>query len=251
MLYSFEGDPEQPGTLRDAIYCGVGFFARRKNWSAFVTVSHVVPEKLKSNERIGIADIRRKQPFWFEEVLRHPVADLACFPVPIAEVPEGMQTLPILENLSALPQGTSVGSYGFPFTDRRPPEQGGPLIYFSSVYYSGYIAAAWNQEYLFECGIRSAFQVNYGLSFDCPGGLSGAPLFAAFGGTMYACGLVYGNWRTEQTLEEFVEEYQDERRTERVRINRVVRFGMASGVEELRYFEAEPRGPQFMREAGE
>lgn len=234
MLYNFSGGSEELGDLRDAFYLGVGSFVRLTDqWSAFVTVAHILPVQLEPTQRIGIAHIGQGQPYWFDEISRHPKADLAWAPIPLAEVPENMQLLSLLDRRLMLPQGTKVGSYGFPFSDRTKAEQGGTCVTFNPIFYAGYIATAWSQEYLETVGIRHGFLTNYGLSFDCPNGLSGAPLLASFGGPLCISGLIYGNRRLEQTLDEFVEERQDGRGTERFTLTRVAHFGVASGLEEL------------------
>ncbi len=76
-----------------------------------------------------------------------------------------------------------------------------------------------------------AHELNYSLDFECPHGLSGAPLLVPVGDTLAVAGVVYGNTKTQFLLDEFVEVKGE--REERHEQYEVYHFGLATGVADL------------------
>lgn len=215
-------------------FLGSGFFVQLtpedKN-IIFVTARHVVAHKLEAHQRIGIGCLYTKGYFWWNHFKLHNSADLAVAQVIRATMPEWIAPLPVFSPSETLELGTAVFSFGFPLSTSTRDVKGKFSIELNEVFYAGYISSIHDRQYL--TNVFMPYKTNYSLSFECPKGLSGAPLMIrSLQRGPVVCGVVYGN-RTTQYLIESREELQSGNVIERESSYRYYHFGLASSMAEF------------------
>jgi hypothetical protein len=139
---------------------------------------------------------------------------------------------PMVLGPERLELGDPAASYGFPFSGAKHQEGGRNLVRIEKMFFRGHVRTNWGGAD-FDGLVPRPFGVNYGLSFACPSGLSGAPLLAARDdGGLSVAGIVYGNRIVEFQLRAYEEVLRDGA-VERNRELDAHHFGLASDLTEL------------------
>lgn len=224
--------PDAP--LLDSHYLGTGFFLRLSSGAAFVTARHVIEAAdLKPHQRLGFGSLDDSRHHWPDYIQFHATADLAFARFSAPNVPAFVEPLEAFAEEPLLPTGTVISSFGFPFTSKTPLPDGKISLDVEETYFAGYIASTFTAKRLTETVARP-FANNYGLSFEVPRGLSGAPLLLShMGGYPRVCGLVYYNRSTHFRVDQYETSVTSEGPVIEREVVQMHHLGLASSVEEL------------------
>jgi hypothetical protein len=160
----------------------------------------------------------------------HKSADLAFARFERQSLPDFIRPLVPFRGEEILLHGTPVSAFGFPLTSKRLGNNGSKqYITVNEVFFSGYISSIYDKEHLRDL-VDQPFDQNYVLSFECPKGLSGAPLLLNHQGSIVAAGIVYGNQSISFLIDEY-EETKSDGKTTRREIVKLYHFGLASSHE--------------------
>lgn len=233
LLLTFKSSLEiKVGGVKDGLYLGTGFFMEVGSSVAFVTARHVIDIPLEPHQRIGIGNLNDDGKYWWDYFENHPTTDLAFARFKRKGLPAFVHPLPLLTSPAVLERGSSVYSFGFPFTNRAPAAHGKVVMTVEEILFSGYIATHYDREVLVG-SLERPFAVNYALSFEVPRGLSGAPLLSLVGDRPQVCGVLYANRSIHFQVDEYEEVDQPGGQTVRTRVVRAHHLGLASTAREL------------------
>lgn len=227
-----KGEEVGPGKFvkKDAGFLGSGFFVAGTKSVAFVTARHVVDRKLADGERIGIANLADGSSHTWDGFELHDKADLAVARFPREKAPPFVSPLPA--HFPRLHRGNGVSSFGFPFSGARETRGGKVGITIEEIFYRGYVSTIYDREQLSPV-VRYPFGTSYGLSFESPNGLSGAPLLVLVDGTFHAAGVVYENRTVEFQVDNYHETRGEPEKEVLVVVNRVHNIGLAGALHEV------------------
>ena len=229
ILIDFEKDGEfKVDKIRGGKFLGTGFFINNGKLSIFVTARHVVDFQLKKNQKIGIGDINENGKYWWDYFEFHTASDLAISVIEFG-LPPFVSPLMIANPHEKLSIGTAVFSFGFPLSESLS-ESGKSILRINEIFFSGYISTIYDKSALDI--VHRPFITNYALSFDCPNGLSGAPLLVAKNDNPYVAGMIYGNNKIQYLVDEVIE-IEDEKQIYKEQNYKMTYFGLSSGLEEL------------------
>lgn len=229
-VFRFRTIDEAQMRSRDGDFLGTGFFIEHRQHVVFVTARHVVDVDVQGGF-IGIGDLTDNSKHDWGGFQYHPSADLAIAPFRREKAPTFAR--PLMLGPTCVELGDAVASYGFPLSGAKRQEGSPNLVRIEEMFFKGHVTTDWNSEDLAEL-VPRPFSVNYGLSFSCPRGLSGAPLLVENpSGGLVVAGVVYGN----RTIEFQVRSYEEVARggvvVERNTEFDAHHFGLASSLTEL------------------
>lgn len=232
LRFEFVSDrPIAVDTLQDGEYLGSGFFLDTSSPTvAFVTARHVVDVRLAPNQRIGIGSLKTNGIYWWDYFEQHKNVDIAVAYIEKKSLPANFKPLKIFLPDQILPLGTPVVAFGFPLSEKHQMLGGKIEFRIVETCFKGHIAAIYDKDDLE--GVDGAFSVNYALSFECPHGLSGAPLLLFRGDEVLVAGVIYKNKSTYYLVDEEVKTEKDGR-VEKESVYKIYHFGIASGLREL------------------
>lgn len=227
MLFDFAVDkPVSLETMTDFTYLGTGFFLYLDTCIAFITCRHVVDVVCRENQRIGIGALENNGKFWWDYMEYHGQADLAFARFEPSALMEFIHPLIPLRHEELLMLGSEVYSFGFPFTAKRIDSfTNRRSMQIHELFFSGHISTIYDRQYL-EQETRFPFDDTYALSFECPMGLSGAPLLVTIENALYVAGVVYGNQSRQFTLDMY-EQIDEAGKTTRHETAKLYHFGLA------------------------
>lgn len=229
ILIDFENDHEfEVNKIRGGKFLGTGFFLNNGKSNIFVTARHVVDIKLKKNQKIGIGDLDENGKYWWDYFEFHKTSDIAISLIEFG-LPSFVTPLNTINPKESLYMGTNICTFGFPLSESHT-EEGKSVLKINEVFFSGYISSVLAQADLED--IPRAFTTNYALSFDCPNGLSGAPLLIKTDKMVYVAGLIYGTKKIQYLLDEIIE-LEEENEKYKEHNYKVTHWGLSSGLQEL------------------
>jgi Trypsin-like peptidase domain len=233
LRFDFESAEEiAAASIRDMTYLGTGFFLDLDSCVAFVTARHVVEQSCNVDQRIGFGAPENTDRFWWDSFEYHPYSDLAYVRLDRNQLPGHVIPLKPLPTPTRLTLGASVSAFGHPFSyTRRDPNTFEKTAIFHKVFFSGYVVQQYVRKHL-EDFVTRPFDYNYELSFECPNGLSGAPLLVDGGGSPVVAGIIYGNREHDMQLD-YYDKVDRGGNTEQWQVWKLYHFGLASDNKEL------------------
>ncbi len=229
ILIDFEDDNEfKVNKIRGGKFLGTGFFINNGKLSIFVTARHVVDIKLEKNQKIGIGDLYGNGKYWWDYFEFHKTGDIAISLIEYG-LPSFVRPLHTTNPQKQLTIGTNVCTFGFPLSESYAKDDKS-ILNINEIFFSGYISTVFDQSRL--DNIPRTFITNYALSFECPNGLSGAPLLIVKNNMLYVAGLIYGTKKIQYLVDEVFEIEEDNQKYKELNY-KITYFGLSSGLQEL------------------